>query len=175
MNRRNCLIGLMGLGLSFPAIRQGPRAAEERSFLLGTTTTIEGTGLMRHLKERFTAQTGIGVRSVVQGTGQILDIARRGDVDAVLTHDPQAEKAFVGSGFGVERRVVFWNGFVLVGPKSDPAGIRGLRDPAAALRRIAGGDHAFVSRADGSGTHMAEMRLWAMAGIDPAAARETKA
>lgn len=171
MNRRSFLTGCIGFGAGSCLAGVTPVLAQERFLLLGTTTTIEGSGLMRHVKEHFTAQTGLGIRSVVQGTGQILDVARRGDVDIILTHDPQAESEFVSSGYGLDRKLVFWNEFVLVGPKTDPAQVAGLHDPVAAFRRIAGGEHGFISRSDGSGTHMAEMRLWKSAGVDPASAR----
>jgi tungstate transport system substrate-binding protein len=144
--------------------------AQPRFITVASTTSTEQSGLFRHLLPLFTAKTGIEVRIVAVGTGQALDIGRRGDADALLVHDPVAEKKFVEEGVGVDHRAVMYNDFVLVGPKSDPAGARGA-DTAIALRSIAEKRAAFASRGDKSGTHAAELRLWQLAGIDPTAGR----
>lgn len=141
------------------------------SIVMASTTSTEQSGLFEHLLPAFRRDTGIVVRVVAQGTGQALDTARRGDADLVLVHDRQAEERFVAEGFGMERREVMYNDFVLVGPKADPAGIAGGRDAVEAMRRIAGARAPFVSRGDRSGTHAAELRLWAQAGIDLQAAK----
>jgi len=144
-----------------------PAGAAEPFITVASTTSTEQSGLFAHLLPIFRRASGIEVRVVALGTGQALDMARRGDADVVLVHDPVAETRFVGEGWGVQRRDVMVNDFVLVGPKSDPAGIAGQRDIALALRQIAAKPAAFVSRGDKSGTHAAELRLWQAAGIDP--------
>lgn len=148
-----------------------PAAAQERFITLASTTSTDQSGLFRHLLPAFTAETGISVRVLVLGTGQALDVARRGDADAVLVHDRAAEERFVAEGFGGPRRHVMFNDFVLVGPANDPARIAGLRDTNDALRRIAGARAPFISRGDRSGTHAAELRLWQLAAVDPVAGR----
>ena len=148
-----------------------PAAAAERSITVASTTSTEQSGLFDHLLPRFTARTGIAVRVVAVGTGQALDIGRRGDADVVLVHDRAAEEAFVNEGHGVARVAVMANDFVLVGPGADPARVAGTADAAAALRAIAGARATFVSRGDRSGTHAAELRTWGEAGIDIAGAK----
>jgi tungstate transport system substrate-binding protein len=145
-------------------------AREPRFIVLASTTSTEQSGLFAHLLPAFRQATGIEVRVVAVGTGQALDLARRGDADAVLVHDPEAEQRFVADGFATRRRDVMFNDFVLIGPKADPAGAKG-RDIAAALKKLAASGQPFVSRGDGSGTHAAELRLWKAAGVDVAAAR----
>jgi tungstate transport system substrate-binding protein len=131
---------------------------------VASTTSTEQSGLFRHLLPLFTSQTGIEARVVAVGTGQALDIGRRGDADVILVHDPEAERKFVDEGFGVEYRKVMYNDFVLVGPRSDPAGAKG-KDVLDAFKRIDQAKASFVSRGDHSGTHAAELRLWRLAGI----------
>jgi tungstate transport system substrate-binding protein len=143
-----------------------PAKAAERFITLASTTSTEQSGLFGHLLPNFTARTGIEVRVVAVGTGQALRLGERGDADLVLVHDAASERAFVEAGFGVDRRDVMYNDYVLVGPKEDPACARGA-DVAAALARIAGARSPFASRGDDSGTHKAELRLWREAGIDP--------
>jgi tungstate transport system substrate-binding protein len=150
-----------------------PVVAQERFITLASTTSTEQSGLFAHLLPAFTAATGIGVRVVALGTGQALDVGRRGDADALLVHDQAAEEKFVAEGWGGPRHAVMYNDFVIIGPAADPAGIAGLRDSIAALRRIAAAGAPFISRGDRSGTHAAELRLWQIAGIDPAAGRGT--
>lgn len=137
-----------------------------QSIVVASTTSTEQSGLFRHLLPRFEAATGIAVKVVAVGTGQALDMARRGDADVLLVHDRAAEERFVADGWGVQRRDVMFNDFVLVGPQGDPARVRG-GDIVAALRRIAEQRAPFVSRGDRSGTHAAELRYWALAGVEP--------
>jgi tungstate transport system substrate-binding protein len=137
-----------------------------RTLRVATTTSVEHSGLLAHLLPTFTGQTGIAVQVLVVGTGQALKLAEHGDVDAVLVHDPEAEEAFVASGHGLARRPLMRNDFILVGPPGDPAGIRGGRDVARALRTIREAEAPFVSRGDLSGTHQAEKRLWRAAGVE---------
>ncbi len=142
-------------------------AAAERFITVASTTSTEQSGLFKHLLPAFEKKTGIQVRVVAVGTGQALDMARRGDADVVFVHDKAAEEKFLSEGFGVQRRDVMYNDFVLVGPKSDPAKVAGGKDIGSALKKIAEGKAPFASRGDKSGTHAAELRLWKAAGIDP--------
>lgn len=148
-----------------------PAAAQERSITIASTTSTEQSGLFGHILPAFTRETGIVARVVALGTGQALDVGRRGDADVVLVHDRAAEERFVREGFATERRHVMFNDFLLVGPAADPVRANGLRDTPEALRRIAAARAPFVSRGDRSGTHAAELRLWRQAGIDPATGR----
>ena len=160
---------LFGLGAAIVCAAAG--AADGDPFILmASTTSTEQSGLFSHLLPAFKKARGIDVRVVAQGTGQALDMGRRGDADILFVHDQPAEEKFVAEGFGLERRAVMYNDFVLVGPDSDPAGTRG-KDIVAALRKLAASGSAFISRGDKSGTHAAELRYWKLAGTDdPAAA-----
>lgn len=160
---------ILGLGLAVALAM--PVAAQERSITIASTTSTEQSGLFGHILPIFTRETGIQVRVVALGTGQALDVARRGDADVVFVHDRAAERRFVEQGFGGPRHHVMYNDFVIVGPAADPARIAGQTDTTAALRRIAEAKAPFVSRGDRSGTHAAELRLWQAAGIDPAQGR----
>ena len=149
-----------------------PLAAHAQSAItVASTTSTEQSGLFRHLLPAFESKTGIQVKVVAVGTGQALDIGRRGDADVVFVHDAAAEQKFVAEGSGVKRFEVMYNDFVLVGPKGDPAKIGGSRDILDALRRIAAAGAPFASRADRSGTHAAELRYWQAAGVDLAPAK----
>ena len=139
----------------------------DESIVLASTTSTQQSGLFDYLLPRFEKASGIAVKVVALGTGQALDIGRRGDADVLLVHDRKAEDAFVAEGFGIDRRDVMHNDFVLVGPKSDPAKVAEAKDAADAFKRIGGGEIPFVSRGDKSGTHSAELRLWKAAGLDP--------
>jgi tungstate transport system substrate-binding protein len=143
--------------------------AQDKSIVVASTTSTEDSGLFGYLLPLFKASTGIDVKVVAQGTGQALDTARRGDADVVFVHARSAEEQFLAEGFGVRRYPVMYNDFVLIGPKSDPAGIKGSTDIVAALKTLKSKGNAFISRGDGSGTHIAELALWKAAGIDIAA------
>ncbi len=143
-----------------------PPAAGTRFITVSSTTSTQDSGLFGHILPLFKAKTGIEVRVVSQGTGQALDTGRRGDADVVFVHAKAQEEKFVADGFGLERKAVMYNDFVLIGPKSDPAGIAGTKDIAAALVKIQEKGAAFVSRGDKSGTHAAELNLWKVAGVD---------
>ena len=145
--------------------------APERYITVASTTSTENSGLFGHLLPIFLAKTGIAVRVVALGTGQALDVARRGDADVVFVHDKAAEEKFLAQGFGVARQDVMYNDFVLVGPQADPAKVAGSKDVAAALKSIKAARVPFVSRGDRSGTHAAELRLWADAGVDLGASK----
>jgi tungstate transport system substrate-binding protein len=154
------------LAAIFVAPIQGTALAQDRSITVASTTSTEQSGLFGHLLPRFTAASGIEVKVVAVGTGQALDIGRRGDADVVFVHDKAAEEKFLGEGFGVRRFDVMYNDFVIAGPKADPAKIAGTKDVTAALRAIATANAPFISRGDRSGTHQAELRLWNEAGVD---------
>jgi tungstate transport system substrate-binding protein len=147
------------------------RAQDSRSIVVASTTSTENSGLFDYLLPIFKAKTGITVKVVAQGTGQALDTARRGDADVVFVHARAAEEKFLAEGYGVKRYPVMYNDFVVIGPKSDPAGIRGLRDVAQAFAAIRAKAAPFISRGDRSGTNIAELRLWQLAGIDIEKAR----
>ena len=144
-----------------------PTATQARFIVMASTTSTEQSGLFSHLLPAFKQATGIDVRVVAVGTGQALDMARRGDADVVFVHDTAAEEKFVADGFSAQRREVMYNDFVLIGPAADPAKTRG-NQVAPALARLASGTTPFISRGDKSGTHAAELRLWKAAGIDVA-------
>lgn len=143
------------------------QAATQEFITVASTTSTENSGLFRHILPLFEHETGITVRIVAQGTGQALETGRRGDVDVVFVHARTQEDAFVAAGYGVARFDVMYNDFVIVGPAGDPAGLAGIDDAAAAMAAIAQAEAPFASRGDDSGTHAAEMRLWAAAGIEP--------
>jgi tungstate transport system substrate-binding protein len=151
---------LLAVAVAAVALASMPaRTQEGPTITLASTTSTEQSGLFAHILPIFTRETGIRVRVVALGTGQALDLGRRGDADVVLVHDRAAEERFVAEGHGVARRPVMVNDFVLVGPAADPARIAGMRDAAAALARVAAARALFVSRGDRSGTHAAELRL----------------
>jgi tungstate transport system substrate-binding protein len=134
--------------------------------VVASTTSTQDSGLFGHILPLFKAKTGIEVKVVAQGTGQALDTARRGDADVVFVHAKAQEEKFLAEGFGVKRYPVMYNDFVLIGPKADPAGVKGTKDIVAALKTIKAKAAPFVSRGDRSGTHSAELRLWKVAEID---------
>lgn len=170
MFRRLVSVLSLCFGLTLAAGVQ-PGGAQDRFIVVSSTTSTEQSGLFGHILPLFRAKTGIEVRVVALGTGQALDVGRRGDADVVFVHDRAAEEKFVAEGFGVKRLPVMYNDFIIVGPKSDPAGLRGLRDTAEAFRRLAAKQPIVISRGDRSGTHMAELRFWRDAGIDIAASK----
>jgi tungstate transport system substrate-binding protein len=149
-----------------------PAVAQERFITLASTTSTEQSGLFGHLLPLFRKDTGIDVRVVAVGTGQALQIGARGDADAVLIHDRAGEEKFVNDGNGIDRRDVMYNDFVLIGPKSDPARVQGMKDAAEAFKKIAAAKAPFASRGDDSGTHRAELRFWKAAGIEVKSAGE---
>ena len=159
--RRNFLAGITG-ALWLATL---PALAEDKFIVVSSTTSTEQSGLFGHLLPSFEKKTGIKVRVVALGTGQALDMARRGDADVVFVHDKPAEEKFIAEGFGVKRQEVMYNDFIVVGPKTDPAKATG-KDILEGLRRIEAAKAPFVSRGDKSGTHAAELRYWKAAGVD---------
>jgi tungstate transport system substrate-binding protein len=141
--------------------------AQDKSIVVASTTSTQDSGLFGHILPLFKAKTGIDVKVVAQGTGQALDTGRRGDADVVFVHAKSQEEKFVADGFGVQRFEVMYNDFVLIGPKADPAKIKGGKDIVAALKAIDAAGSVFVSRGDKSGTHAAELALWKAATLDP--------
>ena len=159
------------LGLAAALLVTGAAVhAEDKFITVASTTSTEQSGLFGHLLPIYTQKTGVQVRVVALGTGQALDTGRRGDADVVFVHDRVAEEKFVAEGYGLERKEVMYNDFVLIGPNDDPAKSAG-KDIVAALRRVAAAKAPFVSRGDKSGTHAAELRYWKTAGIDLEAAK----
>jgi tungstate transport system substrate-binding protein len=152
---------LLASALSLP-----PAVAQVRFITVASTTSTEQSGLFKHILPAFEQKTGINVRVVALGTGQALDVGRRGDADVVFVHARAAEEKFLAEGHGVRRFPVMYNDFVLVGPRSDPAKVAGSKDITEALAKIQSTQSPFVSRGDNSGTHIAELALWKAAGID---------
>jgi tungstate transport system substrate-binding protein len=165
--RRVVLLAALSTGISLGA---GVAAAQERSIVMASTTSTEQSGLFAHLLPAFKQATGIDVHVVAVGTGQALDMGRRGDADVLFVHDTAAEVKLVAEGFGIKRSDVMYNDFVIVGPADDPAHVRG-RDVVAALEKIAAQSASFISRGDRSGTNAAELRYWKAAGIEAPGAR----
>ena len=161
-HRRDFAIGLV----AFVVLGALNTQAQERYITVASTTSTEQSGLFSHLLPRFEQGRGIKVHVVAVGTGQALDLARRGDADVVFVHARAAEEKFLSEGHGVKRFPVMYNDFVLIGPKTDPARIDGSKDITEALRKVATARVPFVSRGDKSGTHLAELDLWKAAGID---------
>src|SRR6201984_1384719 len=157
---------LVVLAATITLVAAAPAAAQDKSIVVASTTSTQDSGLFGHILPLFKAKTGIDVKVLAQGTGQALDTGRRGDADVVFVHAKSAEKRFVADGFGVKRYPVMYNDFVLIGPKSDPAGINGGKDIVAALKAIKEKGAPFISRGDRSGTHIAELNLWQAADID---------
>src|SRR5437588_8833373 len=149
----------------------GGGLGQDRSIVGASTTSTERSGLFGFLLPKFTERTGIKIKVVAVGTGQALDIGRRGDADVVFVHDRPSEDNLMAEGFGMKRLHVMYNDFVIVGPKADPAHIGGGKDVTAAFRAISSSKVEFVSRGDRSGTHAAELRYWKDAGIDIDAAK----
>lgn len=171
MSIRRAMRSTLAIVFAFAAAAVAPHAGAQQPFIvMASTTSTEQSGLFGHLLPAFTRETGIAVRVVAQGTGQALATARKGDADVVFVHDRVAEERFVAEGWGLARRDVMYNDFVVIGPKSDPARIAGGRDVTAALAAIARANAPFASRGDKSGTHAAELRFWKDAGVDPKAA-----
>lgn len=162
MTRGMLIVLALAAGTGMP-----PAAWPQQQFItVASTTSTEQSGLFKHILPMFEKKTGIRVHVVALGTGQALDVGRRGDADVVFVHARSAEEKFLAEGHGVRRFPVMYNDFVLIGPKSDPAGVAGGKDILEALRKIKAGAAPFVSRGDRSGTHIAELALWKMAGID---------
>lgn len=168
---RSALIASLAMLASLSLLRPG--MAEERFITVASTTSTQNSGLFEYLLPKFETKTGIKVHVVAVGTGQAIEVASRGDADVLFVHHKPSELKFVAAGEGVERFDVMYNDFVIVGPKDDPARIRGLKDTTLAFKRIAATQAPFVSRGDDSGTHKEELEIWKDAGIDVKAASGT--
>jgi tungstate transport system substrate-binding protein len=166
-----CRRGLLALCLAAAATLLSPWAqAQDKMLVMASTTSTEQSGLFNHLLPIYKQVSGIDVRVVALGTGQALDMGRRGDADVLFVHDQVAEEKFVAEGWGLKRTPVMYNDFVLIGPAADPAKLRG-RDIVAGLQKVAASSALFISRGDKSGTHAAELRYWKQAGTDMTAAK----
>ena len=162
-NRRTLIAAVAAAAVLFGA----PVSAQDKSIVVSSTTSTQDSGLFGYILPLFKQKTGIEVKVIAQGTGQALDTGRRGDADVVFVHAKSAEQKFLAEGQGVKRYPVMYNDFVLIGPKSDPAGVKGMKDVAKALQMIKDKQAPFISRGDRSGTHLAELALWNKnAGID---------
>jgi tungstate transport system substrate-binding protein len=163
-NRKHFAFGLLTLAalLSIQAAQ-----AEDKFITLASTTSTQNSGFFDYFLPLFKQKTGVEVRVVAVGTGQAIKLGEKGDADVLLVHDKAGEMKFVEQGFGIDRREVMYNDFLIVGPKADPALIKGGKDAIKALKQISLAKQAFVSRGDDSGTHRQELRLWKEAGIDP--------
>ncbi len=148
------------------ALLAAPAWTAEKFITLSSTTSTQNSGLFDYLLPKFTAKTGIEVRVIAVGTGQALKLGEQGDADVLLVHDRAGEEKFIRDGHGVERLEVMYNDFVIIGPRSDPAGVRGMKDAVEAFRAIARKQSTFISLGDDSGTHREELRLWGEAGVD---------
>jgi tungstate transport system substrate-binding protein len=157
---------LILFAIAFVLAQVSLASAQKKSIVVASTTSTEDSGLFGFILPLFKQKTGIDVRVVSRGTGQALDMARRGDADVVFVHARDAEEKFVAEGHGVKRYSVMYNDFVIIGPKSDPAGIKGARNVVFAMQAIKAKGAPFISRGDNSGTHIAEIKLWKDAGID---------
>jgi tungstate transport system substrate-binding protein len=167
MIRRTLVVAAIGGA----ALAAAPVFAQDKFITVASTTSTENSGLFKAILPVFEKQTGIQVRVVALGTGQALDLARRGDADVLFVHNKRAEEKFVAEGYGIDRNDVMYNDFVLVGPKSDPAKVGGGKDILVALKTIEAAKAPFASRGDKSGTHSAELRYWKAAGVDPTAGK----
>jgi len=166
-------LSLVALGWAAAVVACSAGKATDKSIVVASTTSTQDSGLFGQLLPLFKSRSGIDVRVVAQGTGQALDTGRRGDADVVFVHARSQEEKFVADGFGVRRYPVMYNDFILVGPKTNAAGINGTKDIVAALMAIKAKEIAFISRGDKSGTHTAELNLWKAAGVDVAHDRGT--
>ena len=164
---KSFLTRLLAISIATLSLLSQSAIAQEKSIVVSSTTSTEQSGLFGFILPIFKMKSGIDVKVVAVGTGQALDIGRRGDADVVFVHDKPAEEKFVSEGFATQRNEVMYNDFVLIGPKSDPAKIAGGKDIQAAFKKIASSQAPFVSRGDKSGTHAAELRYWKDAGITP--------
>ena len=169
MLRRSFVLGCAAVAALVLGLAHPSGAADDRFITVASTTSTEDSGLFKAILPKFTQKTGIEVRVVAKGTGQAIDLAKRGDADVLFVHHKPSEEKFVAEGFSTERKPVMYNDFVIVGPKADPAHVKGSKDVAGALKSIASVKAPFISRGDESGTHKAEQALWKNAGLDPAA------
>lgn len=166
MLKRSLVLALALLLWSLALPAAPPACADDRFITLASTTSTDQSGLFGFLLPAFQRDSGIAVRVVAVGTGQALKLGERGDADVLLVHDRAGEDKFVAEGFGIDRRDVMYNDFVVVGPSNDPAGIKGSGSAGEAFRRIAAARAAFASRGDDSGTNRAELRLWQAIGVE---------
>jgi tungstate transport system substrate-binding protein len=163
LSHRNLIAGVALVAAVFAA---HPTVAQDKSIVVASTTSTQDSGLFEYLLPLYRQKTGVTVKVIAQGTGQALDTGRRGDADVVFVHAKSEELKFLSEGQGVKRYPVMYNDFVLIGPKGDPAGIKGLQDVGKAFQTIKNQQASFISRGDRSGTHIGELNIWKDSGID---------
>jgi tungstate transport system substrate-binding protein len=166
MRTRGVTAAILSLALLGSPLFAEKSLGAEKSIVVASTTSTQDSGLFDYILPLFKSKTGIDVKVVAQGTGQALDTARRGDADVVLVHAKSAEEKFLAEGYGVKRYPLMYNDFILIGPRADPAAVKGSKDVLVALAAIKRTRSTFISRGDRSGTHIAELDLWRLAGID---------
>jgi tungstate transport system substrate-binding protein len=167
MKTKTAALSLLACLLSLASAFGSLASAKEKNLILATTTSTQDTGLLDVLNPLFEKATGYFVKTIAVGSGQAMAMGQKGEADVLLVHSPEAESKFMSDGFGVDRRLVMHNDFVLVGPAGDPAGLKGTKSAAGALKKIAGAGTLFLSRGDNSGTHSKEKGLWKAAGVNP--------
>jgi len=171
MHRRSMLTLALGLAFALPAVH----AQDAKVLRLSTTTSTENSGLLTYLLPAFEQKTGIKVNVISVGTGKALELGKNGDVDVTLVHARELEDKFVAEGWGIDRRDVMYNDFIVAGPVADPAGVKGSHDVIAAFKKIASSNAKFISRGDNSGTDVMEKKYWQQAGAKPAGANYVSA
>ncbi len=167
MKTRALALSLLAALLTLSAFGAGPAAAKEKNLILATTTSTQDSGLLDVLIPAFEKKTGYFVKTIAVGSGQAMAMGQKGEADVLLVHSPEAEAKFMADGFGVDRRLIMHNDFIVVGPAADPAKIKGSKSAAAAFKQIADSGSLFLSRGDNSGTHAKEKALWKAAGVNP--------
>jgi tungstate transport system substrate-binding protein len=167
MKTRPLIPSVLAAALALVSASGSPAQAKEKNLILATTTSTQDKGLLDVLNPLFAKKTGYFVKTIAVGSGQAMAMGQKGEADVLLVHSPDAEAKFMADGFGVERRLVMHNDFILLGPPEDPAKVKGLKSAAEALKKIAGAGALFLSRGDNSGTHSKEKGLWKAAGVAP--------
>jgi tungstate transport system substrate-binding protein len=161
------IVWLAALAVLLAVVAWGPAQAQQKNIILSTTTSTQDSGLLDVLIPIFEKKTGYFVKTIAVGSGQAMAMGRKGEADVLLVHSPAAEKKFVAEGYGVNRRIIMHNDFIVVGPAEDPAKIKGTKAAVEAFKKIAASGSLFLSRSDKSGTHTKEMTIWKAAGINP--------
>jgi tungstate transport system substrate-binding protein len=175
IQRRTVLAAILALAVAVPFGQAQAQQVNDKVLRLSTTTSTDNSGLLPYLLPAFEAKTGIQVKVIAVGTGKALELGKNGDVDVCLVHARQLEDQFVAEGWGVDRRDVMYNDFIVAGPTSDPAGVKGSHDVLAAFKKIASSNVKFISRGDNSGTDVMEKNYWKEVGTKPAGANYVSA
>jgi ABC-type tungstate transport system, permease component len=168
LNKIGFIIGIMTvLAIAFSVLPAMAAQPQQKNIILATTTSTQDSGLLDVLIPIFEKKTGYFVKTIAVGSGQAMTMGQKGEADVLLVHSPDAEKKFIAEGYGINRRLVMHNDFIIVGPKTDPAGIKGSKSSVEAFKKIAAANAVFMSRGDNSGTHSKEKKLWKAAGVNP--------